>query len=132
MTSTLEFSKGGNPIINQCLKSELKPAVFLDRDGTLIEDRDYLSRPEDVTIFPGAAPALRKLRDAGFLLFIVSNQSGVGRGYFSLAEVENVNRHVIEEFARAGAHFDKIYVAPEARGMNLAWTSRGVTSLATN
>lgn len=90
------------------------PAIFLDRDGTLIEDRDYLSRPEEVVIFPGVGPALRKLIDAGFKLFIVTNQSGVGRGYFTLADVENVHRHLLGEFARQGVHFDKIYVAPEA------------------
>ena len=64
----------------------MKPAVFLDRDGTLIAEKNYLSRPEDVVIFPGAGDALKRLQDAGFKLFIVSNQSGVGRGYFTLAD----------------------------------------------
>ena len=59
----------------------MKRAVFLDRDGTLIEERNYLSRPEQVAVFAGAGAALRRLQDAGFLLFIVTNQSGVGRGY---------------------------------------------------
>ena len=89
-------------------------AVFLDRDGTIIEDRNYLSDPKDVALFPGAAAALKKLQDAGFKLFIVSNQSGVGRGYFTMAEVENVNARVEAEFAREGVRFEKIYVAPEA------------------
>lgn len=89
-------------------------AVFLDRDGTIIEDKDYLSRPEEVVIYPGAADALRRLIAAGFKLFIVTNQSGVGRGYFSLADVENVHRHLVKELKRAGVHFEKIYVAPEA------------------
>jgi len=96
------------------LKPDSKRAVFLDRDGTIIEDRDYLSRPEDVVIFPGTAAALKQLQDAGFLLFIVSNQSGVGRGYFTLAEVDSVNRQLIAELARAGVRFEKIYIAPEA------------------
>jgi len=91
-------------------------AVFLDRDGTLIVEKNYLSKPEDVVIFPGAAVALKKLQDAGFRLFIVSNQSGVGRGYFTLADVENVHRHLAREFARDGVRFEKIYVAPEAPG----------------
>src|SRR5581483_10888027 len=86
-------------------------AVFLDRDGTLIVEKNYLSKPEDVVIFPGAAVALKKLQDAGFRLFIVSNQSGVGRGYFTLADVENVHRHLAREFARDGVRFEKIYVA---------------------
>src|SRR3954468_4016369 len=89
-------------------------AVFLDRDGTLIEDRNYLSRPEDAVVFPGAGKALRRLCDAGFKLFIVSNQSGVGRGYFTLADVDRVNRRILEILAADGARFDKIYIAPES------------------
>jgi D-glycero-D-manno-heptose 1,7-bisphosphate phosphatase len=89
-------------------------AVFLDRDGTLIEERHYLHRPEDVAFFPGVALALRRLRAAGFDLFIVSNQSGVGRGYFTLNEVEQVNRHLLSELARENVSFEKVYVAPEA------------------
>jgi D-glycero-D-manno-heptose 1,7-bisphosphate phosphatase len=69
-------------------------AVFLDRDGTMIVEKNYLRRPEDVEIFPAARIGLKKLCDAGFKLFIVSNQSGVGRGYFTLADVENVNRRL--------------------------------------
>ena len=63
---------------------------------------------------PGAAAALKRLQDAGFKLFIVSNQSGVGRGYFTLADVEAVNRRVAGEFGRHGVRFEKVYVAPEA------------------
>jgi D-glycero-D-manno-heptose 1,7-bisphosphate phosphatase len=89
-------------------------AVFLDRDGTLIEERHYLCRPEGVALFQGAATALRGLLDRGFKLFIVSNQSGVGRGYFTMADVEKVNARVLEEFALEGVYFAKIYIAPEA------------------
>ena|SRR5689334_16661491 len=89
-------------------------AVFLDRDGTLIVEKNYLRRPEDVVVFPGAAAALRRLDEAGFKLFIVSNQSGVGRGYFTLADVERVNEHLTRELAAAGARLVKIYFAPEA------------------
>ena len=88
--------------------------MFLDRDGTLIEEREYLRQPEEVAIFPGAAAALKKLQDAGFLLFVVSNQSGVGRGYFTLADVEAVHAHLARELAREGVQFEKIYFAPEA------------------
>jgi D-glycero-D-manno-heptose 1,7-bisphosphate phosphatase len=91
-------------------------AIFLDRDGTLIAEKNYLCRAEDVEIFPGAGRALKKLADAGFKLFIVSNQSGVGRGYFTLAEVEQVNQHLRAELARDGIRFEKIYIAPEAPG----------------
>ncbi len=89
-------------------------AVFLDRDGTIIEEKNYLSRVEDVVIFPQAAAALGRLCRAGFKLFIVSNQSGVGRGYFTLAEVERVNHHLLRELAREQVQFEKVYIAPEA------------------
>jgi D-glycero-D-manno-heptose 1,7-bisphosphate phosphatase len=89
-------------------------AIFLDRDGTLIQEKEYLRRPEEVAILPGAAAALRRLRAAGFRLFIVSNQSGVGRGWFTLDDVAEVHARLAAELARHGVSFDKIYVAPEA------------------
>ena len=88
-------------------------AVFLDRDGTLIAEKNYLRRPEDVEIFPSTPTGLKRLCDAGFKLFIVSNQSGIGRGYFTLADVERVNGHLCRELARGGVCFGKIYIAPE-------------------
>ena len=89
-------------------------AIFLDRDGTLIAEKNYLHRPEDVEIFPGAGAALKRLADAGFKLVIVTNQSGIGRGYFTLADAERVNEHLAHAFARDGVRFEKIYIAPEA------------------
>jgi D,D-heptose 1,7-bisphosphate phosphatase len=92
-------------------------AVFLDRDGTVIAEREYLHKVEDVQVLPGAGRALKRLQEAGFQLFIVSNQSGVGRGYFTLAEVEQVNAHLNHELTRDGVRLQKIYVAPEAPDM---------------
>ena len=92
----------------------MQRAVFLDRDGTLIAEKNYLYRPEEVEIFAGAGAALKKLSTAGFKLIIVTNQSGIGRGYFTLADAERVNEHLCREFARDGVHFEKIYIAPEA------------------
>lgn len=89
-------------------------AVFLDRDGTLIEEKEYLHRPEAVVIFPGAMAALKKLQGAGFKLILVTNQSGVGRGYFTMADVERVHEHLTQELAREGVRLGKIYIAPEA------------------
>ncbi len=91
-------------------------AVFLDRDGTLIEEANYLAHPDQVVVFPGAPAALRRLRDAGFRLIVVSNQSGVGRGYFTLEDVAKVNARVDREYAAAGVRFDRYYIAPEAPG----------------
>ena len=92
----------------------MKRAIFLDRDGTLIAEKNYLSRPEEVEIFPGAVAALKRLADAGFRLFVVTNQSGIGRGYFTMADAERVNAHIADELAREGVRFEKVYVAPEA------------------
>jgi D-glycero-D-manno-heptose 1,7-bisphosphate phosphatase len=93
-----------------------KRAVFLDRDGTIIEDKEYLHRPEEVRIFPGALDALKRLQDAGFKLIMVTNQSGVGRGYFTLEDVQRVHEHLCAECGKSGVHFDKIYIAPEHPG----------------
>jgi D-glycero-D-manno-heptose 1,7-bisphosphate phosphatase len=95
---------------------KLTRAIFLDRDGTLIEDKNYLHRPEDVAVFPGVGAALRRLQDAGFGLIIVSNQSGVGRGYFTMDDVAKVNARLAADLAPDGVRFDKIYIAPEAPG----------------
>ena len=91
-----------------------KRAVFLDRDGTLVIEKNYLSRPEDVVFFPGAAAALRRLLEAGFVLIIVTNQSGIGRGYYTLEDMHRVNQRVTDELEREGVRFAKIYFAPEA------------------
>ena len=92
----------------------MKRAVFLDRDGTLIAEKHYLHKVEEVEIFPGAIAALKRLQDAGFLLFIVTNQSGVGRGYFTLDDVHKVSEHIAELCAGGhGVFFQKVYVAPE-------------------
>ena len=89
-------------------------AVFLDRDGVLNEERNYLHRVEDFVLYPGVTASLKRLQDAGYLLFVVTNQSGVGRGYYTLTDVEMVHRHMASEFARGGVRLTKIYISPEA------------------
>jgi len=89
-------------------------AVFLDRDGTINVEKAYLGDPSKLELFPGAGPALRRLMDAGFLLFIITNQSGIGRGYYTLADMHAVNARLCAELARDGVRFEKIYFAPEA------------------
>ena len=92
-------------------------AVFLDRDGTMIEEKNYLHQPEQVVLLPGVGAALARLQQRGFKLIMVSNQSGVGRGYFTMADVERVNQHLAGELAREGVAFARIYIAPETPGM---------------
>ena len=92
----------------------MQRAVFLDRDGTLIVEKNYLHKPEEVEIFPGTGAALKKLCDAGFKLIMVTNQSGIGRGYYTLADAVRVNEHVCNLLAAEGARFEKCYIAPEA------------------
>jgi D-glycero-D-manno-heptose 1,7-bisphosphate phosphatase len=89
-------------------------AVFLDRDGTIIDEKDYLDDPDQVVLFPGAAAALKRLQDAGFKLFIVTNQSGIGRGYYTVEDMHRVNARLLEELGHKGVHIEKIYFAPEA------------------
>jgi D-glycero-D-manno-heptose 1,7-bisphosphate phosphatase len=76
---------------------KLPPAVFLDRDGTLMRDVDYCGDPKDVHIFAGASEALGKLRERGYKIFIVTNQSGIARGYFSEEQYRAVEREVCRQ-----------------------------------
>ena len=93
---------------------KMNRAIFLDRDGTLIVEKNYLHQPEAVEIFPGAGAALKRLADAGFKLLVITNQSGIGRGFFTMADAESVNTRVNQELARDGVRFEKTYIAPEA------------------
>ena len=89
-------------------------ANFLDRDGTIIKEKEYLCDPALVEVFPEAPAALKRLADAGFQLFLVTNQSGIGRGYFTAADVDLVNARMMETLTPQGVSFVKIYIAPEA------------------
>ena len=91
-----------------------RPAVFWDRDGTLIEDRGHLADPGEAVLFPDTIGALRRLRDR-FLFFIVTNQSGVAEGTISRADAERVNAHVVGQLAAAGVEIAAVYVCPHRR-----------------
>jgi D-glycero-D-manno-heptose 1,7-bisphosphate phosphatase len=73
------------------------PAVFLDRDGTLMRDVDYCGDPKDVEIFAGAPEALRTLKNRGYKLFVITNQSGIGRGFFTEEQYREVEREVLRQ-----------------------------------
>jgi len=88
----------------------MKPAVFFDRDGTLIEDVHYLSDPTKVRLLPGAAQAVRALADRGFRCVVVTNQSAVGRGLMTLDQMHAVNAEVQRQFVEsAGIRFDGFF-----------------------
>src|SRR6202030_1009440 len=90
------------------------PAVFVDRDGTLMHDADYCSRPDQVKIFDGATDALRQLKEAGYKVIVITNQSGIGRGFFT----ENDYRAVEAEVSRqlGDGLIDATYFCPDAPG----------------
>lgn len=89
-----------------------RPAVFLDRDGTLIVERDYLADPAGVELIPGTAGALRTLRRAGYALVLVTNQSGLARGFFGVAEFEAVQARLDGLLAAEGVVLDGAYHCP--------------------
>jgi len=91
--------------------------VALDRDGTVIEERPYLSDPAKVRLLPNAAAGLRALRAAGYRLALVTNQSGVGRGYFGMDSVQRVNERMLALLAREGVTIDGLFVCPHAPEM---------------
>jgi D-glycero-D-manno-heptose 1,7-bisphosphate phosphatase len=90
----------------------VKAAVFLDRDGTLIEEVGYLDRLERVALYPFAVDAIRALNRAGLITVMVTNQSGVARGFFTEAVVEEVHGHIADLLAAGGAHLDAYYHCP--------------------
>lgn len=87
-------------------------AVFLDRDGTIVEDPGFLHQPEDVKLFPGAAEAIRRLNAAGFLVVVVTNQSGIARGLFTVAAYRAVEKRLGELLATQKARIDASYFCP--------------------
>ncbi len=94
----------------------LSPAVFVDRDGTIMEDCDYCSNPKDVKIFLGVPEALRRLRSRGFKLIIVTNQSGIGRGLMTVAQYRAVEGEVLRQLG--GNLIDATYFCPDVPGQH--------------
>jgi D-glycero-D-manno-heptose 1,7-bisphosphate phosphatase len=90
----------------------LKKAVFLDRDGTINVEKDYLYRAEDFQFIDGVPQAIRRLKDAGYLVVVVTNQSGVARGYFSREDVDVLHCHLQSELSRVGTSIDAFYFCP--------------------
>lgn len=90
----------------------MNKAVFLDRDGTINVEKHYLHKIEDFEFMPGVIEGLKMLQDAGYLLVIVTNQSGIGRGYYSERDFLNLNRWMLETLHSKGVNINKVYYCP--------------------
>jgi len=87
------------------------PAVFVDRDGTIMHDADYCSRPDQVRVFDGTSAALRRLKKAGYKIIVITNQSGIGRGYFSEAQYHAVQSELLSQIGEG--LIDAAYFCPD-------------------
>lgn len=94
------------------MRHKLNKAFFLDRDGTINVDTGYIGDPNKLELLPGAAEAIRMMNEAGYLVIVISNQSGVARGYFTVWDVERVNNSLNEMLKEKGAHIDAFYYCP--------------------
>lgn len=89
-----------------------RPAVFIDRDGTLTEEVGYVNHPSRLRLLPRSAEAVRRLNEAGIAAVVATNQAGIARGYFSEDVMRAVNERLVEQLEEAGAHLDGLYVCP--------------------
>lgn len=96
----------------------MQKAWFLDRDGTIIEDKHYLKDPEDIVILDGVVQALQEAQKAGYLLIIITNQSGIARGFFSPQDADRVDERLSEMLAQYGITITKSYRCPHLQDGN--------------
>jgi len=94
------------------------PAIFLDRDGTINREIGYLSNPDDFELLPNALEGMKKFQDMGYRLVIVTNQAGIGLGYYTKQDFYRVNKKMLTEVSRAGILIDKIYFCPHSKAEN--------------
>lgn len=90
----------------------MNKAFFIDRDGVIVVEKNYLAKPEDVEIIPGVANALKQIKKAGYMAVVVSNQSGIARGYYDDKAVDAINAKITELLAAEGAALDAFYHCP--------------------
>lgn len=100
-------------VLPNCIRG--RPALFLDRDGVVVEEVDYLHRVEDVALCPGAAAVIAAANANGVAVVLVTNQAGIGRGYYGWPDFQAVQHAIQQAVAVAGARFDAIYACPHHR-----------------
>lgn len=107
----------------------MKSAVFIDRDGTLNEDKQgYISKPEDFHLFPFSASAIKLLNSLEMDVYVVTNQSGIARGYYTLQDMEAIHARMHADLAAQGAYLTDVFFSPyHHRG----WQHRGTLSTKT-
>ena len=92
--------------------------IFLDRDGVINKDpggwtdHGYVTKPDDFKFIPGAAEAIKRLKVDGYKIYIISNQAGISKGYFTKADLDKVNEHILSEVRKAGGDIDAFYYCP--------------------
>ena len=103
--------------------SKKQKAVFLDRDGTLIEEVNYLHRVEDLRFFEFTDEAVKMLKDNGFLVIITTNQSGIGREYYSEADMNSVHEAIQDQLTKKSMHFTFVLICAmqDANAANRIW-----------
>jgi len=92
--------------------TSLRPAAFIDRDGVLNEDHGYVYRPEDFHWLPGAIAALQRLQQAGYVLVVITNQSGIARGLYTMADLDRLHAHMRQKLAAHGVQLGGVYACP--------------------
>lgn len=97
----------------------MNKAIFLDRDGTINVDFGYVYKPQELELLPGVAEALRIFQELGYLLIVITNQSGIGRGYFTLEDAEQFNRALAQELEKPWSYTERFLYLPSRSGRTL-------------
>ena len=99
-------------VLRRPLNTSMRPCLFLDRDGVVVEERHYLHKPDDVALIDGAAEIIGTANRAGIAVVLVTNQSGIARGYFSWADFAATQERILGDLAADGAFVDAVYACP--------------------
>lgn len=95
-----------------------KKAVFLDRDGVINEEKEYVHKIKDFVFIQGVFKVVKKFNENGYYVFIITNQSGIGRGYYTENDFKVLNKWMLKEFEKSGAYINKVYYCPHSPNDN--------------